>query len=217
MTKRMIVSLTGFKGSGKDTVGQMLAQLDCFQTVSFAAPLKSAVSVMFGWDAQLLEGHTKESREWREQPDAYWSEVFGRTITPRLILQEFGTEVVRHRMVDHFWIAAARKTIESTHNHVVITDARFPNELDMIRSLGGVCVRIERGQEPWWYQRSAWINSKPNWFKQAYLKWDNKLRSVHPSERDWIGYGFDHVVSNNSTKQDLFEQTQALLQTIRPG
>jgi hypothetical protein len=215
MSKRLIVSLTGFKGSGKDTVGHMLQELAEFETVSFAAPLKAAVSHMFGWDRQLLEGHTQDSREWREQPDAYWSEVFGRTITPRRILQEFGTEVVRENMVDNFWIAAARKTILNSNKHVVITDARFPNELDMIRSLGGSCVRIKRGNNPWWYARSKRINSQPKWIKHTWLSFDKKLAAVHPSERDWIGYNFDHVLLNNQDKEQLFEQTQMLLKNLQ--
>ena len=215
MNKRLIVSLTGFKGCGKDTVGRMLQELAEFETVSFAAPLKQAVSVMFGWDRELLEGHTEQSRSWREQPDSYWSEVFDRSITPRLILQEFGTEVVRESMVDNFWIAAAKKTILNSSKHVVITDARFPNELSMIRSLGGTCVCIERGSQPWWYNRSKRVNSLPRAVKRAWLMCDSKLTSVHPSERDWIGYQFDHVVNNNGSKEQLFEQTQALLHKIQ--
>ena len=42
---------------------------------------------MFGWDREMLEGDTEESRDWREKVDPYWSTETGNPITPRLILQ----------------------------------------------------------------------------------------------------------------------------------
>ncbi len=42
---------------------------------------------MFNWDREMLEGNTKESREWREKPDAFWSKQMDKEITPRWVLQ----------------------------------------------------------------------------------------------------------------------------------
>ena len=79
----MIIGVVGSIGSGKDTVADYLANFHSFRRESFAASLKDAVSVIFGWDRTLLEGRTKESREWREQQDEWWTKRLGINITPR--------------------------------------------------------------------------------------------------------------------------------------
>ena len=81
----MIVGFVGFIGSGKDTAADYLVNFHGFRRDSFAATLKDSVACVFGWDRTLLEGRTKESREWREQPDEWWSERLGKPITPRYI------------------------------------------------------------------------------------------------------------------------------------
>ena len=70
----MIIGIAGFQGSGKDTIADYLQNIYGFKRDSFASTLKDAVSSVFGWDRELLEGRTKESRAWREQVDAWWSE-----------------------------------------------------------------------------------------------------------------------------------------------
>ena len=90
----MIIGICGLIGSGKGTVADILVEQG-FTKVSFADKLKDGVATIFGWDRALLEGDTDESREWREQTDEFWTEETGRTITPRIVLQEFGTECMR--------------------------------------------------------------------------------------------------------------------------
>jgi hypothetical protein len=100
----MLIGLVGLIGSGKDTVAERLVTDHGFKRDSFAKSLKDAVGNIFGWDRLMLEGQTTESRAWREQPDAFWSEKFGRPITPRWVLQHFGTEVMRGNMLDSIWV-----------------------------------------------------------------------------------------------------------------
>ena len=73
----MIVGLLGFIGSGKGTAGDILKDMG-FTPVSFAKGVKDVTAEMFGWPRHLLEGDTQVSREWREQPDKFWSEEFGK-------------------------------------------------------------------------------------------------------------------------------------------
>ena len=54
----MLIGLVGLIGSGKDTVAERLVMNHNFRKDSFARSLKDAVSVIFGWDRQLLEGVT---------------------------------------------------------------------------------------------------------------------------------------------------------------
>ena len=70
----MLIGLVGLIGSGKDTVAERLVSHHGYVRDSFAKSLKDATASIFGWNREMVEGNTKESREWREQPDAFWSE-----------------------------------------------------------------------------------------------------------------------------------------------
>ena len=67
----MIIGICGLIGAGKDTMADYLVNIHQFRRESFANTLKDAVSAVFGWDRDLLEGRTRHSREWREQVDAW--------------------------------------------------------------------------------------------------------------------------------------------------
>jgi hypothetical protein len=101
-----IIGIVGFIGSGKDTVADYLVNFHGYKRESFANSLKDAVSQVFGWDRELLEGRTKESRDWRETRDEWWSKRLKRDITPRWVLQYWGTEVVRKGFHDDMWVAS---------------------------------------------------------------------------------------------------------------
>lgn len=204
---RKIVALSGFKGCGKDTVGQIFCEKLGFKAVSFAQPLKAALCNMCGWNPHMLQGQTPQSRMWREQTDIFWSKQFGRPLTPRMIMQEFGTDIVRCHMLDNFWTASTQKLIEDlAPASIVVTDARFPNELNMVKSLGGHTIRIQRDMDPEWFDKAAAINKSHFIWKKLQLMFDPHLKKLHPSEREWIGYDFDHVIFNNSSLQHLERQ-----------
>ena len=54
----MIISVTGFIGSGKDTIADYLVAEHVFKRESFAVTLKDSVATVFGWDRELLEGRS---------------------------------------------------------------------------------------------------------------------------------------------------------------
>ena len=89
-----IIGITGTVGSGKDTIADYLQNIHQFRRESFAHTLKDAVAAVFGWDRELLEGRTRESREWREQVDPWWTARLNIPVTPRLVLQVWGTEEI---------------------------------------------------------------------------------------------------------------------------
>ena len=99
----MLIGVVGFISCGKGTVGDLLEQRG-FVKDSFATPLKDACSAMFGWPRNLLEGDTEASRQWREQPDPFWSEKMGKQFTPRLALQLLGTEAGRDVFHKDIWV-----------------------------------------------------------------------------------------------------------------
>ena len=104
----MIIGICGLIGSGKGTVSDYLVDEVNFEKISFADKLKDAVSTLFNWDREMLEGDTPISRQWREQIDTFWTEETGREITPRLVLQEFGTDCMRNGFYDGIWVSLVK-------------------------------------------------------------------------------------------------------------
>lgn len=208
----MIIGICGFIGSGKDTIADYLVNLHGFRRESFANSLKDAVAQMFGWDRTMLEGRTKQSREWREQRDEWWSQRLGMEITPRKVLQHLGTNVLRVGFHDDIWIASLENKLRGIQDDVVITDCRFPNEIKAIRSAGGIVVRVVRGAEPAWYDAAESANRGPD----GNASWSvSKVKlermGIHASETSWVGTDFDAVLDNNGTLDDLYQQVKRLV------
>lgn len=211
----MIIGVCGLIGAGKDTIADYLVNIHQFRRESFANTLKDAVSSVFGWDRTMLEGRTKQSREWREQPDTWWSNRLGREITPRLMLQLWGTEVCRRGFHDDIWIASLENKLRNTNDDVVISDCRFPNEIKAIKDAGGIVVRVIRGLEPEWYEAAVSVNRGPN----ANSTWSlskHKLEKlgIHASETSWIGTEFDAVIDNNDGMDHLYKQVNDLVLSL---
>lgn len=209
---QMIIGVCGFIGSGKDTVADYLVNNHSFRRESFANTLKDAVASVFGWDRNMLEGRTKQAREWREQPDAWWSQRLGRTITPRAVLQQWGTEVCRRGFHDDIWIASLENKLRTSTDDIVISDCRFPNEIKSIKESGGMIVWVQRGELPVWYDAAVSFNqgpeNNPTW---SISKIDLERANIHASETAWVGTKFDLVLDNNSTLDHLFNQLEDML------
>ena len=130
----MIIGVCGLIGSGKGTVADILIDRYNFKKISFADKLKDAVAEMFEWPRQMVEGITPQSRDWRERPDPFWSSEIGQEITPRHVLQVFGTECMRDGFYDGIWISLDKqKILQNPKTNWVIPDVRFPNEIKLIK------------------------------------------------------------------------------------
>ena len=177
----MLIGLVGLIGSGKDTVAERLITHHGYKRDSFAKSLKDAVSSMFNWDRELLEGNTSESREWREQPDKFWSEKMGKEVTPRWVLQYFGTEVMRQGMYDAIWVDSVIGRYKG--DKTVISDTRFQNEIKTIKAHGGIVVLVKREEIP--------------------TREEMQKQGIHQSEWDWVGSDFDYTIDNTSSLEGL--------------
>ena len=208
----MIIGFCGFIGSGKDTAADYLVNFHEFRRDSFASTLKDAVAAVFGWDRVMLEGKTKEAREWREQVDTWWAERLGLPhLTPRWVLQYWGTEVCRQGFHDDVWIASLENKLRKSKDNIVISDVRFPNEIKFIQDQGGVLVRVRRGPEPEWYNTALLAN------KGDQLSMDmmyNTYSSIHFSEWAWIGANIDYELNNNKDIEFLQTQIKDLVDNI---
>lgn len=208
----MIIGVCGFIGSGKDTIADYLTNFYEFRRESFANSLKDAVAQVFGWDRTMLEGRTKQAREWREQVDPWWSQRLNMpNLTPRWVLQYWGTEVCRRAFHDDIWIASLENKLRNSRDDVVISDCRFPNEIKSIRNAGGIVIRVVRGPEPVWYQDAVNMNSGNTNMNWMISKNRMEQLGIHASETAWVGTEFDAVLDNNSTIDDLFLQVKDLV------
>ena len=215
----MIIGICGFIGSGKDTIADYLVNLHHFRRESFANTLKDAVAQVFGWDRTMLEGRTKQAREWREQVDPWWAERLKIPhLTPRYILQQWGTEVCRKNFHNDIWIASLENKLRNSKDDVVISDCRFPNEIKAIKQAGGQVVRVVRGPEPEWYDAAVSQNRGPNG-NSTWALIGRRLEQlgVHASETAWVGTRFDAILDNNGTLDDLYQQVMCLVQDHPPA
>lgn len=128
--------------SGKSTAAGVLTRLHGFEAVKFAGPLKEMTRAFFrsmglGPHAieQMVEGGAKEQL------------IPELGVSSRRIMETLGTDWGREIIHPEVWIKLVERDIATRMlcgNSVVVDDMRFPNELDMIRRMGGVAVRIDR-------------------------------------------------------------------------
>lgn len=185
-----IIAICGFQGSGKDTLANILIKKFGYTKMSFAGCVKDISAIIFGWDREMLEGITEESRKWREQIDEWWAKRLDIPhLTPRWVLQQVGTNVFRDHFHNDIWIASIERKILNL-SKVVITDGRFLNEIDAIKKMGGTIIHLK-------------TNNMPSWYDNVLHGYDKPPSNVHPSEWNWILTKPDFVIENTGTIQDL--------------
>jgi hypothetical protein len=204
----VILGVCGLIGSGKDTIADYLVNFHEFKRDSFANSLKDAISAVFGWDRVMLEGRTKQSREWREKVDPWWSNRLNMpNLTPRWVLQYWGTEVCRKGFNDDIWIASLENKLQNTTDNVVISDCRFVNEVSAIKNAGGKVIWVKRGPLPDWYDLALSANQGNENQKKQMME-----LGIHASEWSWIGTDFDIVIDNNQGIEELYKFLKLLVE-----
>jgi hypothetical protein len=204
----MIVSLSGLIGSGKDTVADILVNQHGFKRESFASSLKDATASIFGWDREILEGKTPEARLAREEVDEWWAKRLNiPKLTPRWVLQYIGTDVLRPFFHEDIWVASLENKLRRAEGqNIVISDARFLNELKLLKNSGAVTIRVKRGPDPdWWAMASDVSIATPEKVLQM------KRHDIHSSEWEWASYDFDKIIDNNGSLLDLSIQVNQLI------
>lgn len=128
----MIIGLAGKKRCGKSTVSQFLCDRLNFKEDSFGAPIREFIANLCGYNLTQLD----ELKE-------VIHPLFG--VTPRYMMQTLGTEWARRMVKDSIWIDLLVDRFEkSPHEKIVVSDIRFENEADTIRSLDGHIIHIVR-------------------------------------------------------------------------
>lgn len=134
--KKMIV-FHGLARSGKDTGAELLdnhlSNLGHNVTrMAFADPIKDIGCIMFNMTRQEIEDKKEVVDDWVGK-------------SPRWFLQEFGTEFVRNEIDSNFWAKnLEQKFNKSDADFVIVTDCRFPNEIDMAKRIGAITIKVVR-------------------------------------------------------------------------
>jgi hypothetical protein len=208
----MIIGINGKIGSGKDTVGSIIQYLTAtdtsdkalgfiklgygiegyhnstFEIKKFAGKLKQIGSILSGVLVEMFED--QEFKKLNMNPE--WG------MTYREFLQKLGTEAMRDGLHTNVWVNAlfadykhsktcnCKKGCRCAHDlpNWIITDMRFPNEMEAIVEKGGITIRVVR---------------------------PGTAVGTHPSETALDDAYFDHVISNDGTIEDLVEKVRQVL------
>lgn len=155
-----IIGVSGKARSGKNVFAEYLATelyektRQPYVLMAYADVLKNMVQEEFDLSWEQLWGNEKEVDDKRyrkvlkymggvrsdrdELPSPYW--------TGREIMQAFGSF---YRSIDpNFWVKKLFRIMEEKeYNNVIVTDVRYPNEVDPILERGGYHIRIYRDIE----------------------------------------------------------------------
>lgn len=130
----MIIGLSGYARSGKDSVAELLVLNYGFKRVAFADGIRQALVALNPLIGSLRLNDIVGEHGW---------EVAKSTDEVRRLLQVMGTEVGRKLIHEDVWVWRLFNQINED-DRIVIPDVRFPNEANMIKSRDGQVWRINR-------------------------------------------------------------------------
>lgn len=136
----VIIGLTGYAQSGKDTAARGLIESRGFTRLAFADLLKKTaydidpyVETTPGCFERLSDLVDRLGLERAKSYDDV-----------RRLYQRLGTEGGRNNLGTDVWVDPVMRTAMASPSPVVITDVRFPNEVAAVKAAGGLVVRVER-------------------------------------------------------------------------
>lgn len=170
-----------------------------FEVKKFAGKLKTIASLLSG--ANIEDFENQEFKKGRMTAD--WG------MTYREFLQKLGTEAMRDGLHENVWVnalfadykrpshwenrfydeinkkgLAGREEVWGDYPNWIITDMRFPNEMEAIEERGGITIRVERpGADV----------------------------GTHPSETALDDAEFHYTIENDGTLEELIEKVKKVL------
>jgi hypothetical protein len=183
----MIIGLSGYAQTGKDTIAQHLVTNYGFKRIAFADPLREA---LYRLDPIISDIPEVPGVHLRSAVDSLgWELVKQSSPQVRGLLQRMGTEVGRQMFGTDFWVHQAwQQNKVSSDSQVVFTDVRFPNEFAQIKSYYGKVFRV--------------------------VKDGVEAVNAHNSETALDNFPFDGVILNNGSIEELHKQIDSLITTL---
>lgn len=188
MSQPKLIGLLGKARSGKDTSADYLIKHHKYTKTSFANPLKNACTAVFGFTDEQLYGDLKET------VDKRWG------ISPRQAMQFVGTDLFRKQfgqiaphIGEDVWIRSFMINYNNNNNihnnNTIIADVRFQNEIDAVKELGGIVIKITRDDA----EKMTKHGDHESEFNQDSLT------------------GYDLEIKNNGTLDDLYKQLEKVV------
>ena len=180
-----VISISGKIGSGKDTIADIIMQYTPYhrwQVKKFAGKLKDI--------AEILTGVPKINFEDQEFKQQDMGPEWG--MTYRDLLQKLGTEAMRNGLHKNVWVNAlfADFNIDEDEqvSYWIITDSRFPDELEAVKKHNGITIKVIRDS-------------------------GNTIGTTHTSETALDNYTeWDYVIDNTGTLEELKTRVLSILE-----
>lgn len=138
------VTVIGRARHGKDTVANMLRVLDDrFERIALADELKEHVAGLLSMSVLNLDLERGKFSKPSYSKEHFLTEFKTNKTKYRPLLQWFGTEFVRD-FDDRYWIKALNRGSRQSGARYVLTDARFPNEIESRKEFGDFIIKVER-------------------------------------------------------------------------
>jgi hypothetical protein len=204
-----LIGINGKIGSGKDTVGKIIQHLtsnwsdeefvdthmldirSSWEIKKFAGKLKQIASLLSGIPVKRFEDQEFKQKQMSE----------GWEMTYREFLQKLGTEAMRNGLHTNVWVNALFANYNAIgykykdcdykvtqgkweYPNWIITDMRFPNEMEAIIKREGITIRVNR----------PGINLLD-----------------HPSETSLDTAEFNYTIDNSGTIEELIKKVKDIL------
>lgn len=156
----MIISLTGTMGVGKDTMADYMVAKHGFVKLSMADPFKRIAKEVYEFSDEQLWGPSSS----RNQEDTRYKRPDGTFLTARIVTQLLGNELSRLAYPET-WIVYMQRTVKkiqegyfydekkgaymvegkkSNYTGIIVSSCRFRNEIEAVKTMGGITVRLKR-------------------------------------------------------------------------
>jgi hypothetical protein len=130
----MIIGLSGYAQSGKDTVAGMLIGLYGYDNRAFASKIKELLIE--------INPNLNNYFDLKGAVDAVSWDQAKLSVEVRRLLQDLGVGA-RKIFGEDFWVSQTLSGV-NPGDKIVVTDVRYPNEAQAVKDLGGVIWRIQR-------------------------------------------------------------------------
>ena len=178
----------------------------------------------------IMNNKQCSKEEYEEHYKINWQTAYKTHLTYRQLLQVLGTDLFRNQLHNDIWVnalmskykpnlcsgvthcALAGKPKISCWNcpeypNWIITDTRFPNEADAVKSKGGINIRVQRDMYKDMDGNIIPIQDVPIKERNKYLA----SFKEHESETALDNYEFDYIIDNNETIEELIEKVKEIL------
>lgn len=205
----LLFTMSGKMGAGKDTVGDLISnKLDSegykLINTSFGYLIREEITKIVNDynDSKNREEYAIKVNASTKDLDKLSSfledcTAFDRTDEARAALQFWGTEI-RRKQQHNYWINQMSQFIVRVINNgysMNVTDARFPNEVELIEDLYGKVIRLDVPEEI----RIKRIEKRDN------IKVNREILS-HISETALDDYNFERVFNGKKSPKKLMKE-----------